>query len=68
MAIYDEVAVSGGFMGAAINVGEVYAHLARAVHAGTYRTPDFAHALHNARLIDAVGGAAERGERVKVTN
>jgi predicted dehydrogenase len=67
-AIYDEVAVSGGFIGAAINVGEVYAHLARDVHAGSYRTPGFAHALHNARLIEAVGRAAERGERVNVTN
>ena len=64
----DEAAVSGGFMGAAINVGEVYAHLVRDIHAGTYVTPGFEHALHNARLIEAVRRAAERGERQKVTS
>ena len=63
----EEAAVSGGFMGAAINVGEVYAHLVRDLHAGTYSTPGFEHALHNARLIDIVRRAAERGERQKVT-
>jgi hypothetical protein len=52
-------------MGGAINVGEVYAHLVRDLHAGTYNTPGFDHALHNARLIDAVRRAAERGERQK---
>jgi predicted dehydrogenase len=62
----EEASVSGGLMGAAINVGEVYAHLARDLHAGTYNTPSFEHALHNARLIDAVRRAAERGERQKV--
>ena len=61
----DDAAVSGGFMGAAINVGEVYAHLVRDLHAGTYRTPGFEHALHNARLVEAVRRAAERGERQK---
>ncbi|HXE33861.1 MAG TPA: hypothetical protein VN087_08115 [Verrucomicrobiae bacterium] len=61
----EEAAVSGGFMGAAINVGEVYAHLVRDLHAGTYSTPGFEHALHNARLIDIVRRAAERGERQK---
>jgi len=64
----DEAAVSGGLMGAAINVGEVYAHLVRDLHVGTYNTPGFDHALHNARLIDAVRRAAERGERQKVTS
>ena len=53
-------------MGAAINVGEVYAHFARDLHAGTYGTPSFEHALHNARLIEAVRRAAERGERLRV--
>jgi predicted dehydrogenase len=62
----EEPAVSGGFMGAAINVGEVYAHLIRDLHAGTYSTPGFDHALHNARLIDAVRRAAERGKRQQV--
>jgi predicted dehydrogenase len=59
----EEPAASGGLMGAAINVGEIYAHFARDVHAGTYSTPGFEHALHNARLIKAVSRAAERGER-----
>jgi len=62
-----EAAVSGGLIGAAINVGEVYAHLLRDLHQGTYNTPDFRHALHNARLIEAVARAAERGERQEVT-
>jgi predicted dehydrogenase len=64
----DEPPVSGGFMGAAINVGEVYAHLVRDLREGTYTTPGFEHALHNARLIDAVRRAAERGERQKITS
>jgi predicted dehydrogenase len=62
----DEPAVSGGFMGAAINVGEVYAHLVRDLRAGTYNTPGFEHALHNARLIEAVRRAGERGERQQI--
>jgi predicted dehydrogenase len=64
----DEAAVSGGLMGAAINVGEVYAHLVRDIHAGTYSTPGFEHALHNARLIEAVRRAGDRGERQKLTS
>ena len=66
--IPDEPTVSGGFMGAAINVGEVYAHLVRDVREGTYTTPGFDHALHNARLIEAIRRAAERGERQKITS
>ena len=62
----DQAAVSGGFTGAAINVGEVYSHLVRDLHAGTYSTPGFQHALHNARLMEAVRRAAERGERQKL--
>jgi predicted dehydrogenase len=64
----DEPAVSGGFMGAAINVGEVYAHLVRDLREGTYTTPGFDHALHNARLIDSIRRAAERAERQKITS
>ena len=64
--IPDEPAVSGGFMGAAINVGEVYAHLVRDLREGTYTTPGFDHALHNARLIEAIRRAGERGERQQV--
>jgi hypothetical protein len=62
----EAAAVSGGFMGAAVNVGEVYAHLGRDLQAGTYSTPGFDHALHNARLIDAGRRAAEPGERQKL--
>jgi predicted dehydrogenase len=64
----DEPAVSGGFIGAAINVGEVYAHLVRDMREGTYTTPGFDHALHSARLIDAIRRVAERGERQKITS
>jgi predicted dehydrogenase len=64
----EEAAVYGGLMGAAINVGEVYAHLARDVQAGTYSTPGFEHAVHNARLIEAVRRAADRGKRQRVTS
>jgi predicted dehydrogenase len=64
----DKPAVSGGYMGAAINVGEVYAHLVRDLREGTYTTPGFDHALHNARLIDAIRRASERGERQNITS
>lgn len=60
----DDAAVSGGFLGAATNMGELYARLAHDIEAGTYVTPGFAHGLHNARLIDAVRRAAEGGRRV----
>jgi hypothetical protein len=66
LASPDEHTVSGGFMGASINVGEIYAHLVRNLHAGTYSTPGFEHALHNARLIEAVRRPGERGERQHV--
>jgi hypothetical protein len=36
------------------------------LRAGTYNTPGFEHALHNARLIEAVRRAGERGERQKI--
>jgi hypothetical protein len=45
-------------MGAAINVGEVYARLVSDLRAGTY-APGFEEALHNARLIAAVRRSAE---------
>jgi hypothetical protein len=53
-------------MGAAIKVGEVYAHLARGLIKGSCTTPGFDHALHNARLIEAVARAADRGMRQKL--
>ena len=62
----EEAAVSGGFMGAAINVGEVYAYLLRDLHAAAYNAPDFEHAVHNARLIEAVRRADEQGVRQKL--
>ncbi|XEY16313.1 Gfo/Idh/MocA family oxidoreductase [Azospirillum sp. HJ39] len=51
------------WVGAAINVGEVYASLARDLAAGTHRTPGFGHAVHNSRLVAAVERAARTGER-----
>lgn len=62
----DATAVSGGTVETAINVGEVYAQLVRDLREGTYRTPGFKHALHNARLIEAVRNSAKRGVRQKV--
>jgi predicted dehydrogenase len=59
----EEAAVGGGMMGAAINAGGVYAHLARDLITGQ---PGFEHALHNARLIEAVARAADRGMRQKL--
>ena len=52
--------------GAAINVGEVYASLARDLVAGTYHTPGFDHALHNSRLVAAVERAAQSGKRQSI--
>ena len=55
-------------MGAAINMGEVYALLASDLHAGTYSTPGFEHAFHNARLVETVRRAAKRGEQQNVVS
>lgn len=49
--------------GAAINVGEVYASLARDLASGGHDTPGFDHALHNSRLVAAVERAARTGHR-----
>jgi predicted dehydrogenase len=49
--------------GASINVGEVYASLARDIVNGTYHTPGFGHAVHNSRLIARVEQAAKTGLR-----
>ncbi|GAB2869891.1 Gfo/Idh/MocA family protein [Streptomyces mayteni] len=49
--------------GASINVGEVYASLARDIANGTHHTPGFAHAAHNSRLIARVEQAARTGLR-----
>lgn len=52
--------------GAAINVGEIYASLARDLAAGTYDTPGFSHALHNSRLVATVERAARTGVRHRI--
>ena len=67
-AAFDEpdVAAVSGAVETAINVGEVYALLVRDLHEGTYKTPGFKHALHNALLIEAVKHSAERGVRQTV--
>ncbi|MDG4840234.1 Gfo/Idh/MocA family oxidoreductase [Micromonospora sp. WMMD967] len=49
--------------GAAINVGEVYASLARDIANGTHHTSGFEHAAHNSRLIARVERAARTGTR-----
>jgi hypothetical protein len=58
----EATAVAGGTVETAVNVGEVYAQLARDLHDGAYTTPGFDQALADARLIEAVL-AAEWGER-----
>ncbi|SDC63719.1 Predicted dehydrogenase [Bradyrhizobium brasilense] len=62
----DAPAVSDTIMETAINVGEVYAQLARDMTEGTERTPGFREALHNSRLIEAVRRSADLGVRQKV--
>ncbi|ANY05124.1 Gfo/Idh/MocA family protein [Pseudonocardia sp. HH130630-07] len=49
--------------GASINVGEVYAALARDITDGTRHTPGFGHAVHNSRLVARVELAARTGVR-----
>jgi predicted dehydrogenase len=49
--------------GASINVGEVYASLARDIRNGTHRTPGFARAAHNSRLVARIQKAATTGVR-----
>jgi predicted dehydrogenase len=49
--------------GASINVGEVYASLARDIDDDTFLTPGFDHALHNSRLVARVEEAARTGRR-----
>jgi predicted dehydrogenase len=62
----DRPVVEGGLMGAAINVGEVYARLLSDLRDGTHSAPDFALALHNSRLTDAVAHASKSGQRQAV--
>jgi len=51
------------WVGAAINVGEVYASLARDIDENTFVTPGFAHALHSSQLVARVEEAARSGQR-----
>ncbi len=59
----DAPLVTGGLLGAALNVGEVYASLIRDIEMETRHTPDFGHALRNLRLTDSVANAARSGTR-----
>jgi predicted dehydrogenase len=61
----DAPAVSDENMETAVNVGEIYAQLARDLREGTYRTPGFAAALRNSTLVEAVRHSAEGGVRQK---
>lgn len=49
--------------GASINVGEVYASLARDIDENTFATPGFAHALRNSQFVARVEEAARSGQR-----
>lgn len=62
----DNPASTGGLMGAAINVGEVYVGLAHDIREGTSTVADFAHGARVSRLIAAVTQAAETGHRQSV--
>lgn len=63
----DAPLASGGLRGAAANVAEIYAMLARDIRNGTRTVPDFAHAARLTRVIATVTRAAERGQRQTVT-
>ncbi|MEH2044866.1 Gfo/Idh/MocA family protein [Nostoc sp.] len=55
--------VVAGLTQEAANVAEVYAQLSRDIRASTWNVPDFKHAAHLTRLIDAVSFAASTGKR-----
>ncbi len=55
----------GGLLGAAANVAEVYAALARDIMEDTWTVPGFGHAAHLTRLIAAMTRAAQEGRRQK---
>ena len=54
---------TGGLRGAAMNVAEVYAGLARDIRKGVHSVADFTHAARLTRLVAAVTRAAETGVR-----
>lgn len=57
---------TGGLKGAAANVGEVYAALARDIREGSWTAPDFTRAARLTRVIAIVSRAAETGRRETV--
>ncbi len=59
----DAAHAAGGLRGAAANVGEVYAALARDIREGARTVADFAHAARLTRVVAAVTRAAETGVR-----
>ncbi|RMQ43344.1 hypothetical protein ALQ04_01162 [Pseudomonas cichorii] len=64
----DEPVATGGWEGAAINIGEVYASLARDVISGSFTTPGLEAAAHNSRLIAAVERSAKSGIRERLSS
>jgi len=59
----DDPVVIGGFMNAALNIGEVYAGIARDLATGSRNAPNFDLALHNCRLTAAVACSSSQGRR-----
>ncbi len=59
----DPPQANGGLLGAAANVAEVYAALARDITENAWTVPGFAHAAQLTRLIAAVTRAAQDGRR-----
>ena len=55
--------VSPELKGPLANVGEMYARLARDIHAGEQTTPNFAHATKLHKLIRSISIAADSGDR-----
>ena len=58
-----DLPATAGLAREAVNVAEVYAQLAHDIRASTWTVPDFAHATHLTRLVEAVGVAGRTGVR-----
>ena len=57
----------GGLHGAAVNVGEIYAALARDIRNGTQTVSNFRHAARMTRVVDAMLQAGRNGRRLPIS-
>ena len=60
-------ASTGTPSGEALNVGQMYAQFARAIHGGESRQPTFTTAVELHRLVDAIKQASDNGREVQYT-